>query len=404
MNKAAFIQTFKSIQPELKAMFERFNASPSAKRLFRSDYQRPYDPFDEKFQFQQGMSMNRAGEPGGVYWARSPQEANMLKSGSGAVNMPYPNENLLKLSPRDQAFYEAASRKAILDHVDKSLRVNQEGIAAPDARFLDFDWREWISKGYDKMPLKELTSKFKNETDFVSFPDLAVGNLALKNVVQVNPKKSVVKINDWGDSLYKILGAGGVAAGASAVAPTESDAFPLGKIIEKAGKLAFLPASRSAKFLIGKEVNGKVVTNVVQNPNNDAWRYLLFNDGSAQEVSKDMLASSVRNIGTKTYTDKLSTKSIQDRLDQAKKSLEYHRKRSQVLPARDTATKESHARLAERHRAIQMGNLKELGQAAEEYVTVQTANGSFTMPHKYAKLLEEEGSVKIIRSIGGKNE
>ena len=64
----------------------------------------------------------------------------------------------------------------------------------------------------------------------------------------------------------------------------------IGRLI-KAGsivaKYAREPASKAAKRLIGEEIGGRVVKSVTKGVGD--WRYLLFEDGTAQPVKRMML-------------------------------------------------------------------------------------------------------------------
>lgn len=186
----------------------------------------------------------------------------------------------------------------------------------------------------------------------------------------------------------------------------EANAMPIGKLL-KAGTKPALKAfegavSSAAKPLIGKtlegttlkgmQLEGKAVHNVTKG--SGEWRNIIFNDGSSLPVTKDYLNDLMREVGTQRKMIELNSKDPTGQLQQALKSLEYHKAR-QLPVSKGYAIKK---RVEHRSRVSEL-----LNSPTEDVVVVFEKGGSapLTMPRKYAEILEREGKVRIDRTKTG---
>jgi len=91
---------------------------------------------------------------------------------------------------------------------------------------------------------------------------------------------------------------GGGLAMSSLLEPSEAEASPIGKLVSKVVKG---PASSAARALIGHEISGMKIKNVIKG--REPWRYILF-EGTDQvmPVTKDVLNDLARKFGEDMYT------------------------------------------------------------------------------------------------------
>lgn len=273
----------------MKAAFKR--AWKQGPKMFREKYYRaPKElKFDPSLQYKKGGGMGSQGEPGGIFFAEHPLDVRSMKMGSG--------------TPRSE------SLKWYRDTVEKfpSLNNRPYNISAaplPKARMKEFTAEEWKSLGYDEMPLEELTSLLKKDYDFVKFPDVAAGHPEKSQWVQLNPKKSLVRIDEPGNKKlssreYKILGAGGiVGVGASLFGPDEAEASPIGTISKVTAKTLKKGLSSASERLAGMKIKGKIVKEV-RGGHDTNWRDVIFTDGTSLPMTKDYIHEAVKYNQTK---------------------------------------------------------------------------------------------------------
>ena len=218
------------------------------------------------------------------------------------------------------------------------------------------------------------------------------------DIVDVNaPPKQMSFMN----KLYppsKVLGAAGVAAGATLLPSEDAEAFPFGKVIKgmksiKASKGIKSGTSKelTGRVLFGEEVKGlqmegKTILNVTKSAG--PWRNINFDDGTSLPVTKDILHDIMREVGGRNYQYKFSQERGIDKLLAAEKSLKFHL-----------------ARVNKKKAGYQRKRLeKRLKQTFEpstvEHVTCYYKGIELSMPREKAELLERVGRVVIER--GGK--
>ena len=281
----------------MKAAFKR--AWKQGPKMFRQETVYSYKPlkdlrFDKSRTFEGGGGMGSKGEPGGIFFAEHPLDIQPLLLGMARNR---------KRVMGDLKWF----RKELFDVLKwSSLRTSPFNVAAaplPKSRMKEFTAEEWIEKGYDKKPLKELTKELSEKYDFVKFPDVAAGHPEMNQWVQLNPKKSLVRLNT-GDKLsertYKVLGAAGLAAGvgASLFGPDEAEASPIGTISKVTAKTLKKGLSSASEKLVGMKIKGKIVKEV-RGGRNTNWRDVIFTDGTSLPMTKDYIHEAVKYNQTK---------------------------------------------------------------------------------------------------------
>jgi hypothetical protein len=187
-----------------------------------------------------------------------------------------------------------------------------------------------------------------------------------------------------------LLGAGGgaVGLGASLLSPQETEANPAGVFTKATKKAVEGMLSSASKNLTGHVLEGKRIKEVRKGRGN--WRAIIFDDGSMQTVDKQYVNDLARAKGTKKYMERFQDREETGRVQQALKSLEYHRARSQIMVGRDTARK--------LHRDY-LTRAKEFGDDVPPNTEFVFHNGKyFQMPKPYADLLSDMGVLEIMKS------
>ncbi|MCL6441755.1 MAG: hypothetical protein K6T27_09725 [Thermoleophilum sp.] len=186
--------------------------------------------------------------------------------------------------------------------------------------------------------------------------------------------------------------------------PSEAEASPVGSLLKGGTKAASRrlaqvakgPVSRTAKDLVGQKLPAfgeRTIVNVTKGRGD--WRYIIFDDGSVVPVTKDVLTDLERAVGTAAKHAELLQKRVAPELgsplQQALKSLEYHRSRQTLATVRS---------LEDYYKTYKQ-NMKSLGREAPETAIVREpgTRNPFTMPLFYAEILEKEGYVKIVKRL-----
>lgn len=172
-----------------------------------------------------------------------------------------------------------------------------------------------------------------------------------------------------------------------AIGPQEAEAFPWGKIgkrfIKRGAKGVVTKGVSSAeKGLIGKTVFGKTVRGVVKGRGD--LRYIRFTDGTERVVSKDVLTELMQEVGATKYLERFAEKEGPSKLEQAAKSLRFHKARQSIF-----ATKKLQGEWLKTRQA----HAKAMGQEPTPYVWVESER--VFMPKGYAEVLDSAGVVKI---------
>lgn len=94
----------------------------------------------------------------------------------------------------------------------KQYAPNVEALPLPGAKAKKYGARDW--KTFENISSEVLTKELKKGADFVAFPDTVAGNPNKWQIVQLNPKKAIARIRTEKGDVYKLLGAGGIAAAA----------------------------------------------------------------------------------------------------------------------------------------------------------------------------------------------
>jgi hypothetical protein len=397
-------------QKELKELFEKLTKD-EGNTLYRSDYF-PTTKFSRKKQMQDyGESMTETGEPTGIYWANRGQDLAPLIEGTWA-----PPTNV----------------HGVVEP-DRYLKYAQQGAVLPSARRKVFSEEEWAK--LDKVPWKKLTNQLRKDYDVIDVPDLAVKREqlhrfsdvmelltaedytpALRQTIQLNPKSVVTKYKPSVDSqedIYKILGLGGLTAGAAeALSPEEAEASPLkkavpglwkrfldamksegpvGKEMSKIGQIK--PAfSSSHERLKGMELSGSTITGVYQGGKN--VRYIHLKDGRILPTDRASLSQLAAERGTQQKIAEFAGHETQDqRVAQAMKSLAMNE--SKGISPHLGGTKPTRQHVLENwftDRAQMLGADKLADQA---FVRSTKTRAWFMMPKVYAEILEPMGLIKI---------
>lgn len=169
----------------------------------------------------------------------------------------------------------------------------------------------------------------------------------------------------------------------SALGPAEAEASPYKRIGKEFVKRATKgELSSTFELLKGEEVFGKTIKKVVKGKGD--WRYLQFTDGTERPITRDVLHELVQEIGTKKYLEAFRGKEGPSKLEQAARSLEFHKRRQ----APYTTKRSQSFWLEERQKRV-----KQMGIEPVPYVWVKSER--IFMPKEYAEILEAVGRVKI---------
>lgn len=179
---------------------------------------------------------------------------------------------------------------------------------------------------------------------------------------------------------------GGVlGALSSLIEPSSAEASPIGKMV---AKKVIGPISSTAKRLIGHEISGMEISNVIKG--RDPWRYIQFK-GTEQvmPVTKDVLNDLARQFGEEAYTTAASAGSKKQALQMAIKSAEMRLRMKGSTPY----TRSEAAELEAQH----LNNLKELELTPGTKVAIKYRGESINIPKVYADLLTSSGLAKSIK-------
>jgi hypothetical protein len=176
-----------------------------------------------------------------------------------------------------------------------------------------------------------------------------------------------------------------------AFSPNEAEAFPLGKLFKASTKTLSGVKSTTAERLVGRSLNGKTIQDI-QKGRGD-WRVILYDDGTAQTLTKKDLHDLTRARGTEVYSGRFNraqrNEDLPTQMQMALTSLDYHMKRQSPFRSRDSSRV-----LHERY----LSSAQEMTGKAPDTVFVEYGKKHFQMPRGYAELLEKEGHLKITKT------
>ena len=325
-------------EKELRSLFSK-RGEPIRSHLFRHDWN-PSELARSGFE-----KVGRPDDIRGIYYARDP-------------------DALQYLVPVENASYAA------------KVRPNVEAIPRPGAKWKD------ISRATFDEDVEGLGIDFGVRSD----PS------GLQEVIQLARDNALAKIRTKKGNVYRILGLTGALGGGMAALnrlnPNEAEASPIGKIVTKVVKG---PVSSTARRLIGHEISGMTIKNVVKGSNQ--WRYITF-EGTDQvmPVTKDVLNDLARQFGTEVYTGIAEAKGGAEALRMAIKSAEMRLN----LKGTGPYTKAETAALEAKH----VNTIKELEMQPSKKVLIKYRGEQISIPETYATILENHGLAK--RAKGGK--
>jgi hypothetical protein len=312
------------------------------------------------------------GETTGIHYAKNPYEATNLKYGED-VGVVHP--------------------------------TNVEAIPLPSARVKNFSIDEWRDK-YLINTISENNALLKNKYDFITYPDLTADQSHLLQTVQLNPNKAIAKIKLNNKDIYRILGIAGALGITDQLNPDEAKSMPIGNLI-KAGTSAAKLAARGSKSsaavdLIGKSLEGealkglqlesKTIKNITKGVGD--WRNIIFDDGSSLPVTKDYINDLMRATGTVKYITKFNKQGTEGKLQQALNALKDRRNRTLSPMISKSYIKGKMSQHLNKTSELLTPNTQKM-------VGVYEGKTYLTLPEEYAKILEEEGLIRIDRSKTG---
>jgi hypothetical protein len=212
-------------------------------------------------------------------------------------------------------------------------------------------------------------------------------NDPLNETIQQNPGQALARIKlANGTYEYKVIGAIGALAGGSLALDqnNEAEAGTLSKATQAIAKGAESSASKALKGTSFKE---GIIEKIVKGKGD--WRYI-FNQGVDEPflVDKNVVNSLARSNGTSKQIEKFSLADEESKLAQAYKSLEMHKSKADVDP---NVILDYHSNYAQQ--------LNLAGQQAPSMSLVKSEGKHFTLPTEYAKLLDKEGALKLIKDL-----
>ncbi len=170
-----------------------------------------------------------------------------------------------------------------------------------------------------------------------------------------------------------------------ALGPSSAEASPIGKLVKK---VVSGPASSAARRLIGHEISGMEIKNVVKG--RDPWRYIQFkNTDQVLPVTKDVINDLARQFGTETYTAGAEGVGGAFGLQRAIKSAEM---RLNLKGTGPYSAKEL-AALNAKH----IGVLTDLELTPVEQVLITYRGEKIKIPRAYADILEANGLAKRVK-------
>lgn len=177
----------------------------------------------------------------------------------------------------------------------------------------------------------------------------------------------------------------------------EAEAFPIKKML-KAGEVILTgQISRAAKGLKGTAFKEGIIKSVTKGKGD--WRYVVLEDDTVYPVTKDVVSNLMRKQGTEAKMAEFSTKAPTQQLEQALISARYHggdRKLGLKGRTAPLVTKP----LAKAQNQYYTKELKTYGfDEHTKYSTVRREGRTFTMPTSYAKVLEEQGLIKVLEDL-----
>lgn len=303
-------------QEELKAAFkEAFKKGP---KMFRSETEYSYKPLKD-FAFKEELTssfsggMTSRGEPTGIYFAEHPLDIPSLKIGA---------------SKDREGAKRTYSRLKEIAGAD-TYPYNVTAAPLPGSRMKEFTAAEWEELGYKSKNFRDLTAELKKDYDFVKFPDIITRNEDLAQWVQLNPQKSIARLNTGDklkDRLYKVLGLGAATVGAGTMMEDEAEASPIGELGKASAKILKKGISSASEKLAGMELKGKIIKEVRGGHGSD-WRDVVFTDGTSLPMTKDYIHELVKHNQTKIrmadFPENPENK-LQTALNSLKHTLQYH--------------------------------------------------------------------------------
>ena len=144
--------------------------------------------------------------------------------------------------------------------------------------------------------------------------------------------------------------------------------------------------SSASKDLAGMAYENGIIKKIIKGSGD--WRYIQLEDGSEKLVHKRVVNSLARETGTTKYINQFDAANEESKLAQAYKSLQLHmpkasKQKELIIDWHNNYSKQ----------------LKLAGKQTPELSLVKKNNMHFSLPTKYAKLLEKEGALKIIKSL-----
>jgi hypothetical protein len=255
----------------------------------------------------------------------------------------------------------------------RNIRPNVEGIPRPGAK-----WKDISTKSFDE-EVENLGIDFGTRED----PS------GLQEVIQLEPNNTLAKIRVKNKNVYRILGLTGALGGGMAALdqldPNEAEASPIGKLVSKVVKG---PVSSAARTLVGHEISGMKIKNVIKG--REPWRYITF-EGTDKVIpaTKDVINDLARQFGEEMYTGLAEVRQPAEALKMAIKSAEMRLR----LKGTGPYTKEELKALDAQH----VNNLNQLEIQPKKKVWVRYRNERIQLPETYADILEKYNLIKRMK-------
>lgn len=351
-----------------------------------------------------GESAKEALDSGGQGYNR--QEAEVFDEARGLYYYPY------KKRP-ESIYWEGRKRGG-------PESINVVGIPRPNAEIVDYG--ELLPNEYMRFPKKgsKVITTAKDIPPTADFVHDTENGPWGSEVIQRKPGNVLAKITTSKGDIYKILGAMGLALGAT-MKPDEAEAFPIGKSLGKFATFAeamvkqpriskemtkigqVQPAKSSANDLLkGMDFQGSKISGVYQGGGKK--RYIHLEDGRVFPTDQKSIHSLSAEYGTQKQLNKFETKplgSMQSPEEDTQwgmilKSLQYNEARG--VPPRHSfgqGTKEFKKYIIQNH----MNDVKSMtADELADQVFVQSLSSKkyFMWPRKYAEPAEAARLVKIL--------
>jgi hypothetical protein len=395
----------------LRQLFKELEKQ-GGKKMYRESFPKPIRQFDEveQMMFDEEGAIAAHGEPGGIYRANHPYDIPSLVSGWKTPRKEVEEKYRKMNDPSRDTFVGGTKANP------KVYPFDEIALPLPGSRQKTFSLDEW--RQYHKMPYKKLTKTLKKDYDFVDFPDVAAGNPELRQTVQLNPNKAVVR---FGKTDYGIVGAGGVGAlgllAGDALSPNDADAagLGLGKQIKGVFKL-FKTAMRSKTSLgeemaragqkepgkskahdalVGLPFKGSKVSGVYQGVGER--RYIHLEDGRIFPANTSTIHDLAAARGTTKSVSKFDSLPTEEaRWEHILKSLAMNEARG--VPPRAGGAKPLRIAIIENSLSFRNETLSP-EEVADQLLVQSTRNNVwFLWPKKFAEPAEAAGLVRIDRA------